>query len=617
MKNNAFIRTFAFLFRSDPLRVGGMFVLVLLSGVLPSLHIFISMRLINTIADSILHTADARFSLLIGMLTALAAVMLLAELVTSVQSTVTVIVTEKFSASIMTALAEKLAAVDALAFFEEKERLVKINTVKEHVLIRPQNYVFNVTLNLQKLIHIISMIAVLCAVDYLLPVFMLCSTVPVFLISQYAGKKQWAQTEALQDTKLRMATYIKHGLDGEKAKDSFLFGFVTHFNESYRTIRDSYLVQFIGVLHKGLLFQAVTGIVSAFIMMSLFFLMIFIIVKRSIAVGAVAGYIQAFMQTQYEMQDLAVYGRWYFTLMGYFTTLFEILDWQPEGRLRDTEGWPLTAADEKLVLHERIHTIALNHVWFSYTDDADSSQQTAVLKDVSLTLDGEKRYALVGKNGSGKTTLVKLLLGFYQPQQGEILINGKYRLADLDMQAYRSRLAAVFQDFALYAGYTVDENIFVKPEVSAAEQAEKRAKVRCFGAAFEQRLAQSYDTVIGKQHGGEEFSGGQQQRLAALRAFLKTSDVMFFDEPTSAIDPIAENEFIEMIFAQTAEKPALIVTHRMSSVKACDEIIVLDSGMIAETGSFHTLMEKQGLFAQLYDSQRKHFAMDEDGGVRA
>ncbi|MGP1455524.1 MAG: hypothetical protein ACTTJ7_07195 [Treponema sp.] len=254
MKNNAFIRTFAFLFRSDPLRVGGMFVLVLLSGVLPSLHIFISMRLINTIADSILHTADARFSLLIGMLTALAAVMLLAELVTSVQSTVTVIVTEKFSASIMTALAEKLAAVDALAFFEEKERLVKINTVKEHVLIRPQNYVFNVTLNLQKLIHIISMIAVLCAVDYLLPVFMLCSTVPVFLISQYAGKKQWAQTEALQDTKLRMATYIKHGLDGEKAKDSFLFGFVTHFNESYRTIRDSYLVQFIGVLHKGLLF---------------------------------------------------------------------------------------------------------------------------------------------------------------------------------------------------------------------------------------------------------------------------------------------------------------------------------------------------------------------------
>lgn len=197
------------------------------------------------------------------------------------------------------------------------------------------------------------------------------------------------------------------------------------------------------------------------------------------------------------------------------------------------------------------------------------------------------------------------------PQEGSIIINGKYNLSDLDMDSYRERLSAVFQDFAVYSGYTVDENIFVKPEHSEEEEKEKVEKVKYLGKAFEKKLENNYSLVLGMQYDGKEFSGGQRQRLVALRSFIKKSDIIFFDEPTSAIDPIAENEFIESILMQGKGKISLIVTHRMGSVKSCSDIIVIDSGRVIEKGNFESLLAQNGLFAELYNSQRKNFVEEE------
>lgn len=407
----------------------------------------------------------------------------------------------------------------------------------------------------------------------------------------------------MQDEKLKLTTYIKHCLEGEKVKDNFLFGFVENFKTVYNKTKDAYVTAFIRIARKGVFFQLITGVISAAIGIALFCIMIFIVIKKRIVVGAVAGYVQAFMYTQYEIQELATYGRWYFILMGYFKNFFDIIDWS--GGEKESGLVSCTDAKAKLhiILDEKIESIELKNVWFSYT----GNENDFVVKDVSLFIDAKKMYAVVGKNGSGKTTLVKLLMGFYTPQKGSIIINGKYDLTSLDAKTYRNRLSAVFQDFAIYAGYTVDENVFVKPEWSAEEDREKSTKVQFLGAEFQKRFENKYGSIIGMQYGGEEFSGGQKQRLASLRSFVKKSEVMFFDEPTSAIDPIAENEFISQIFSQTADKIALIVTHRMRSVKSCDEIIVIDSGQVKEKGAFSALMERQGLFAELYNSQVSDF----------
>lgn len=604
MKKNTFIRTFRLLFDSSPIRVSVVLFLTLISGIMPSMRILISIKLINLIAEAVTNFENFNFAGTFYLLIAWAAVSAALELAVALQGTLNTIITEKFSALIMTALSEKLGALDDLSFFETAENLVKIDMVRDQIHVRPQNYVFNLTLNLQKIINLFSMFAVLFSVNYFLPVLMLCSTVPVFLITQKVGKKQWSKTKKLQNEKLKLTTYIKHALESEKAKDNFLFGFTENFKDSYKKTRDGYLKKFIQIAHRGLFFQVISTLISSAIAIALFFLMIFIIIKEHLAVGAVAGYVQTFIYTQYEIQDIATYGRWYFILMGYFQNFFFLIDWEA----RDEEAHK----NRKIVLNEKIYSIELKNVWFGYNVNGDD-EKNYIIKDLSLFIDGKKPYAVVGKNGSGKTTLVKLLTKFYTPQKGSIIINGKYELKDLDTKEYQNRLSAVFQDFAFYTGFTVDENIFVKSEHSAAEENEKLKKINYFGEEFKQRLAGKYTSIVGMQYGGEEFSGGQRQRIAALRSFIKQSDVMFFDEPTSAIDPIAENEFIENIFMQVKEKISVIVTHRMGSVRSCGEIIVMDNGRLIEQGGFDFLMSKNGLFAKLYNSQKKGFS--EDDGI--
>lgn len=590
-----FFRTFYTYFRSSSIRVVCVLIFTLIAGVLPSLRVYISMKLINIIAYSLQSSEVIDFSRILILVLAQGLISIISELILSLQSTFNSIISEKFSACIMTSLSEYLAHLQNIKFFEDKNNLIKIEMVREQIQVRPQNFCFNICLNLQKIINVISLFVVLVTVDYLLPILMLCSTIPGFLISQRVGKKQMESLDKIQGEKLQLTTYIKHSLDSEKAKDNFLFGFVKNFKYEYIKKRDSYLAMFIDIAHKGLVLQLILGIISALISGSLFIVMIFIVIKKKVAVGAIAGYVQAFMQAQYEIQDIATYGKWYFILMKYFENYFALLDWS------DNNTDDLSLLENKTILNEKIETIELKNVWFSYTDDE------YVIKNLSLFLDAKKSYAIVGKNGSGKTTLVKLLMGFYIPQKGSIIINGKYNLHSLDVISYRSKLSAVFQDFSIYTGYTIDENIFVKPTFTIDEIDFRNKKIEILGKDFKQRLQNSYSNIVGAQYDGEEFSGGEKQRIASLRAFLKKSDVIFFDEPTSAIDPIYESEFIDAISEQAKNKIALIVTHRMGSVKSCDEIIVFDLGQVKEAGAFDVLIKQNGLFAELYNSQRKNF----------
>ena len=280
-----FIRTFILFFKASPFRVSAVIMLTLALGVFPSLRIFISMKLIDLIADLLQSSKEIAFGETFKLLAVWAVITLASELAVKLQATLNALINEKFSASIMTGLSEKLASLTELSFFEKKENLVKVDMVREQLQVRPQNYVFNIILNFQRIVNLISMFAVLFSIDYLLPVLMIFSTLPVFLISQKAGRVQWAETEKLQDKRLKMATYIKHGLEGEKAKDNFLFGFIKNFKNTYLSIRDEYLKNFIKIAHKGLAFQLITSFVSALIMITLFFLMIFIVVKKKLPSG--------------------------------------------------------------------------------------------------------------------------------------------------------------------------------------------------------------------------------------------------------------------------------------------------------------------------------------------
>ncbi|ADO05496.1 ATP-binding cassette domain-containing protein [Helicobacter pylori] len=198
----------------------------------------------------------------------------------------------------------------------------------------------------------------------------------------------------------------------------------------------------------------------------------------------------------------------------------------------------------------------------------------------------------------------QIKLGFYIPNSGQIIINNKYSLQDLELNSYHQQMSAIFQDFSLYAGYSIDDNLFMQDNPTNEQLKQKREMLKSFDENFQNCLNDYSNIPFGTQYNGVDFSLGQKQRIATIRAFLKPSHCVILDEPSSAIDPIIEKEFLDFIFKQSQSKIALIITHRMGSVKQSDEIIVLDKGKLIEQGNFKTLMDKQGLFSELYLKQQ-------------
>ncbi len=228
-----------------------------------------------------------------------------------------------------------------------------------------------------------------------------------------------------------------------------------------------------------------------------------------------------------------------------------------------------------------------------------------MLSDVSLRFKVREKLAVVGRNGAGKTTLIKLLLRLYEPTSGTITLNG-IDIGKYDYQEYVQIFAAVFQDFRIYH-LPLDENLAGSENVDA-----ERVKTVLEQVGLRERVARMKDgahTLLGHDIGdGELLSGGEEQKLAIARALYKDAPFVILDEPTAALDPIAEAEIYENFDALVGKKTAIYISHRMSSCKFCDRIIVLDSGRLAEAGTHETLMRQEGIYYALYEAQAKHYA---------
>jgi len=229
-----------------------------------------------------------------------------------------------------------------------------------------------------------------------------------------------------------------------------------------------------------------------------------------------------------------------------------------------------------------------------------------VLDKVSFIIRPGESVALVGHNGAGKTTIVKLLCRFYDVSGGKILING-INIKNLDLSHWYKFLGTLFQEFVKYH-FTVRENIFLGAPDKNDETAMKEAAVKSGAAEFIERLPKKYDQVLGKEfEDGEELSGGQWQKLAIARAFYEEPPVLILDEPTSAIDAEAEYEIFHNLEKQYKNKTLILVSHRFSTVRNANKIIVIDCGKIVESGSHQELMKLSGQYAKLFSIQAKGY----------
>ena len=255
--------------------------------------------------------------------------------------------------------------------------------------------------------------------------------------------------------------------------------------------------------------------------------------------------------------------------------------------------------DENIMVEDT--SIEFRNVTFTYP-----YSDSPVLKHISFKIESGETLSLVGVNGSGKTTLVMLLCRFYEPDEGEILLGG-IPINRIQVEKYHRILGVAFQNSQIFAG-TIKENIAYSNDIK-----KERIKYSLdISALFDKisSLPQTYDTVIGRtfDENGTDFSGGEKQKLAIARAIVSDPKVMIFDEPTAALDPIAEHEIITSLRRAIGGRTAIFISHRLSFARTSDKIAVLSGGVICEFGTHSELMEiENGVYRELFTAQAKYY----------
>ncbi len=262
--------------------------------------------------------------------------------------------------------------------------------------------------------------------------------------------------------------------------------------------------------------------------------------------------------------------------------------------------------DAKGVLPDReIKSIEFCHVSFSYQGGKE------VIHDLSFKIGKNESVALVGHNGAGKTTILKLLFRLYDPNEGKILVNGR-DIKEYDLEAYRNLFAAAFQDYKIFA-YSIMDNVLMERQVEDPEKVTVEALKRAGVYEKVRSLPQGIHTMLTKEFDetGAVLSGGEYQKIVVARAFASPAPIKVFDEPSSALDPIAEYDLFQAILEESQDHLMFFISHRLSSVKDADMVFMLEEGRLIEQGNHGELMEQNGKYAHMYQMQAKNYQPEE------
>jgi ATP-binding cassette, subfamily B, bacterial len=316
-------------------------------------------------------------------------------------------------------------------------------------------------------------------------------------------------------------------------------------------------------------------------------------VQGNISLGDMTLYLSIFRQGQSTFQSiLAAVGSIYENNL-FMANYFDFLELKPQMRIG--------AQKQKLSVPLR-HGIEFRGVGFRYPENDDWA-----LRGIDLSIRPGEKIALVGHNGAGKTTVIKLLSRLYDPTEGDIFIDG-VDIRELDPIDLRQKIGVIFQDFVRYH-LPVSENIGFG-QIEAVDRMDRIVEsARKSGAhAIIESLPEGYATMLGRWfHGGHELSMGQWQRIALARAFMRDAEILVLDEPTASLDAQTEYEIFRHFQELTEGKMAILISHRFSTVRMADRIVVIQGGRIAEIGGHQELLRQEGIYARLFSMQAEGY----------
>ena len=590
---------------SAPFMLFAMVALCILDGVLPVIGAYISKDLLNMVADLIGSTSSGSvlddflvvMQPLVFLFITYFIYLFLRKVLSRFNSMVTGIAGELVVNHIKLKIVNKAKTID-LRSFDSPAFYEKLENANREAGMRPL-HILSATFNvISACISAISFVAVLASLSPWAPVVIICTAIPGAVTNYIYRHHNFRYMRMHSKERRTMSYYSGLVVNKDIVKeirisdlgDTFISKYSTAFTKYYKGLKRL-------IIREGVV-QILVGFISTVANCALFLYIAYNVIFDGGEIGDYSLYTGA-------LNSISTYVT---TLLTSTATIYEgtlFINNMIEFMKEETTVVPAIAEPVRPTKGAG-HTIEFKNVSFSYP-----GTDRKVIDNVSLTLSPGDSVVLVGLNGAGKTTLIKLLTRLYDPTEGVILLDGR-DIRDYDTAALYDLYGIIFQDYGKYA-VTAAENIELGDIHREHQRADvEAAAIHADADTYIKKLPVGYDTPLMRifEEDGIELSGGQWQKLSIARAFYKNSDILILDEPTAALDAIAEREVFDRFAELAKDKLTVFVSHRLSSATMASKIVVLDGGKVAEIGNHEQLMAQKGKYYTLFTIQASRYVGD-------
>jgi ATP-binding cassette subfamily B protein len=589
------LRAFGLVWNAHRAGAIGMAAVTLVSAVLPVAQAWVGKLIVDGVLGAVT-APDTPFGLAIQpVLPYLAlelALVTLSAVMNQTRTLIEHILHARLSHTINTAIIRKALALD-LHFFENAEFYDKLQNARREADWRALSILNNGFLVIQNIITLLSFAVVLFTFAPLVGLLLFGASMPMF-IAQARFSDLHFRLLSWRAPESRRMNYYEWLLTNDLAvKEVKLFDLGETLLKRYVDLFWKFYREDTALAKRRSLISVVFGLLSNLAYYGAYAWSVWRTVIQAITLGDLTLYLAIFRQTQGAFQGALYTINELYESALFMSNLYGFLELAPE--------MPVSKNPKRVASSIR-HGIEFRNVSFKYPN-----RNAWVLRNVSLKIQPGEKIALVGANGAGKTTFIKLLTRLYDPTEGQIFLD-EVDLREYDPTDLRDAVGVIFQDFVKYMA-TVKENIgFGKVAALDDQPRIERAAVQGGADDVIAELPMRYETMLGNWfERGRELSGGQWQKMALGRAFMRDAEVLVLDEPTSALDAEREYEIFQRFRDLTSGKIAILISHRFSTVRMADRIAILENGELTELGSHQELLAKDGTYARLFNMQAEGY----------
>lgn len=562
--------------------------LLLIQGLLPIATVYLTRTVVNQLVNANALTDDptAYSSTLLAVL-AMAIVLILSEILTSVTAWVRVSQAERVQDHISGLLHRQATQLD-MAHYEQANYYDMLHRARVDASHKPVALLENLGALIQNGLTFVAMASILFAFGWWVPALLFLSALPpLIMVFRYTIREnRWR----LRTTTDQRRSYYYNWLLTERdmAAEVRLFGLSNYFQTAFQSIRQRLRHERTQLAREQAYTELAAGAMALVTLGCIMAWMVWRVVQGALSLGDLALFYQAINQAQRLIRTLMQSTRQIYSNILFLENLFAFLALRPT---------IIDPARPRQLPHHFAQGVTFEAVTFQYPNT-----ERYALRDFDLTIPAGQIVAIVGENGAGKSTLIKLLCRFYDPTAGRVTLEG-IDLRELAQSELRQRIAVLFQQPVHYHA-TARQNIgFGQIQTDhSLEEVEIAAQAAGADQPLE-RLPDGYETMLGKWFSGAELSGGEWQRVALARAFLREADLIVLDEPTSAMDSWNEADWMDRFRTLVQGRTTLMITHRFTTAMHADVIHVMVDGQIVESGNHQQLLAQNGRYAASWHRQ--------------